>query len=84
MDGSFSGIIDIGTFKISLMARYIPEISHHIFTKKPILLQVHVGPMRQESRGWLKLKSNDPRVHPIIDPNYLSTGIHSYLMDDAY
>ena len=31
--------------------------------------------MRSESRGWLKLKSNDPRMHPIIDPNYLSTGI---------
>ena len=31
--------------------------------------------MRQESRGWLKLKSNDPRDHPIIDPNYLSTGL---------
>ena len=38
------------------------------------MLQVHVGPMRSESRGWLKLKSNDPRAHPIIDPNYLSTG----------
>ena len=38
------------------------------------MLQVHVGPMRSESRGWLKLKSKDPRAHPIIDPNYLSTG----------
>ena len=36
--------------------------------------QVHVGPMRQESRGWLKLKSRDPREHPVINPNYLSTG----------
>ena len=35
--------------------------------------QVHVGPMRSESRGWLKLKSKDPRAHPVIDPNYLST-----------
>ena len=61
----------------------IPEISNYISTKKPILSQVHVGPMRQESRGWLKLKSNDPRVHPIIDPNYLSTGIHNYVTDDA-
>ena len=36
--------------------------------------QVHVGPMRQKSRGWLKLKSSDPREHPVINPNYLSTG----------
>jgi choline dehydrogenase len=36
--------------------------------------QLHVGPMRQESRGWLKLKSRDPREHPVINPNYLSTG----------
>ena len=36
--------------------------------------QVHVGPMRQESRGWIKLKSKDPREHPVINPNYLSTG----------
>lgn len=37
--------------------------------------QVHVGPMRSTSRGWLKLKSTDPREHPILEPNYLSTEI---------
>ncbi|XP_038628415.1 choline dehydrogenase, mitochondrial [Tachyglossus aculeatus] len=35
--------------------------------------QVHVGAMRSTSVGWLKLKSADPREHPIIEPNYLST-----------
>ncbi|NXB46031.1 CHDH protein, partial [Leucopsar rothschildi] len=35
--------------------------------------QVHVGPMRSTSVGWLKLKSSDPNDHPIIEPNYLST-----------
>ncbi|WP_108124765.1 choline dehydrogenase [Saccharospirillum mangrovi] len=35
--------------------------------------QVHVGPMRQTSRGYLKLKSADPNEHPIIQPNLLST-----------
>ncbi|XP_053889666.1 choline dehydrogenase, mitochondrial isoform X2 [Malaclemys terrapin pileata] len=34
--------------------------------------QVHVGPMRSKSVGWLKLKSKDPRDHPVIEPNYLS------------
>jgi len=33
--------------------------------------QVHIGNMRQASRGWIKLKSTDPREHPRIQPNYL-------------
>ncbi|KAL8212499.1 UNVERIFIED_CONTAM: hypothetical protein K2H54_048573 [Gekko kuhli] len=37
--------------------------------------QVHIGPMRSTSVGWLKLKSTDPKEHPILDPNYLSTEI---------
>ena len=28
--------------------------------------------MRARSRGWLKLRSNNPHEHPIIEPNYLS------------
>ncbi|XP_032996816.1 choline dehydrogenase, mitochondrial isoform X2 [Lacerta agilis] len=35
--------------------------------------QVHVGPMRSTSVGWLKLKSTDPKEHPVLEPNYLST-----------
>ena len=35
--------------------------------------QCHVGPMRQTSRGYLKLRSADPSEHPIIQPNLLST-----------
>ncbi len=34
--------------------------------------QVHVGTMRAKSRGWLRLKSADPRVHPLLQPNYLA------------
>ncbi|XP_069795798.1 choline dehydrogenase, mitochondrial [Narcine bancroftii] len=36
--------------------------------------QVHVGPMRPTSVGWLKLRSANPKEHPVIEPNYLSTG----------
>jgi choline dehydrogenase len=35
--------------------------------------QVHVGPMYSDARGSVKIKSNDPRVHPALRFNYLST-----------
>ena len=34
--------------------------------------QAHVGPMRSKSRGWVRLKSKDPRDKPRILFNYLS------------
>jgi len=33
--------------------------------------QVHVGPMRSKSRGFIRLQSRDPRRHPHLDPNYM-------------
>ena len=30
-------------------------------------------PCRPESRGWLRIRSADPAVHPAIQPNYLAT-----------
>jgi choline dehydrogenase len=35
--------------------------------------QVHVGPMYSDARGAITLKSTDPREHPAIRFNYLST-----------
>src|SRR5919108_198001 len=35
--------------------------------------QVHVGPMYADTRGSVKIKSADPRVHPALRFNYLST-----------
>jgi choline dehydrogenase len=35
--------------------------------------QVHVGPMNSDVRGRIKLKSRDPREHPRLQFNYLST-----------
>jgi choline dehydrogenase len=35
--------------------------------------QVHVGPMYSDSRGSVKILSPDPRVHPALRFNYLST-----------
>ena len=34
--------------------------------------QAHVGPMRSKSRGWVRLKSTDPREAPRILFNYMS------------
>jgi choline dehydrogenase len=35
--------------------------------------QVHVGPMYSNARGSVKITSRDPRVHPALRFNYLST-----------
>jgi len=35
--------------------------------------QVHVGPMYSDARGSVKIVSDDPRVHPALRFNYLST-----------
>jgi choline dehydrogenase len=35
--------------------------------------QVHIGPMRSDSRGTVKIVSGDPDVHPALRFNYLST-----------
>jgi len=35
--------------------------------------QVHVGPMYSDARGTVKITSPDPRVHPALRFNYLST-----------
>ena len=35
--------------------------------------QVHVGPMYSDVRGAVKIRSTDPREHPAVQFNYLST-----------
>ena len=35
--------------------------------------QAHIGPMRPESRGWVRLASSDPTAAPRIRFNYFST-----------
>ena len=35
--------------------------------------QLDVNQMHPEARGWLKLRSTDPREHPVLEPMYLTT-----------
>ncbi|XP_077401397.1 choline dehydrogenase, mitochondrial [Vanacampus margaritifer] len=50
-------------------------IDHGRVASKIEAYQVHVGPMRSTSVGWMKLKSASPQDHPILQPNYLSTDV---------
>lgn len=45
--------------------------------------QFHIGPMRPTSRGHLTLKSRNPRQHPKIVANYLSTEQDQQEMRDS-
>ncbi|XP_053456717.1 choline dehydrogenase, mitochondrial [Nycticebus coucang] len=48
-------------------------IDHGRVSTQQEAYQVHVGPLRSTSVGWIKLKSANPQDYPVIQPNYLST-----------
>ncbi|KAM3726468.1 Choline dehydrogenase [Dirofilaria immitis] len=52
---------------------FLPSTVHDDgrMTGKCHAYQVHVGPLRSKSKGTITLASNDPRRHPLINPNYL-------------
>ncbi|XP_067907824.1 choline dehydrogenase, mitochondrial [Heterodontus francisci] len=59
----------------NIQFHFLPSqvIDHGRVTPNMEAYQVHVGPMRPTSVGWLKLRSANPKDHPIMEPNYLST-----------
>ena len=77
-----SNHFDAGGFIRSRVGVEHPDLQYHFF---PMAVrydgqspnnshgfQAHVGSMRSQSRGWVKLKSNDPQDHPQICFNYMS------------
>lgn len=83
-----SGPMTIGAGQVGVFCRTRPELAtpdvqFHIF---PVSMDRPGGTfhdysgitssvcqLRPESRGWIRLKSPDPRDHPAIMPNYLAT-----------
>ena len=71
-----------GFVRSNTMVDY-PNIQYHFFPSLVIdhgrinpdghSFQAHVGPMRPTSRGYIKLKSSDPTVSPLIQFNYMQT-----------
>ena len=77
-----SSHLEAGAFIRSAAGIEHPDIQYHFL---PALIddhgrakgrfhayQVHVGPMRPAARGTIRLRSADPRAHPVIEPNYLA------------
>ena len=60
----------------NLMFHFLPLAVRYDGTAPPAAehgYQVHVGPMYSDARGSVKIRSSDPREHPALRFNYLST-----------
>src|SRR4051794_822811 len=59
----------------NLMFHFLPLAIRYDGTSAPggHGYQVHVGPMYSDTRGTVSIRSRDPRVHPELRFNYLST-----------
>ena len=59
----------------NLMFHFLPLAIRYDGTPAPSKhgYQVHVGPMYSDARGSVRITSTDPRVHPALRFNYLST-----------
>ena len=73
--------LEAGSFLRTIPSMESPDIQHHFVPMFVINhgmewpdrhgYQVHISQMRPESRGYVKLRSADPREHPVIEPNLL-------------
>jgi choline dehydrogenase len=53
---------------------FVPIVYNNSVERKVVShgFRVHAGPLRPASRGFLQLRSADPTVPPVIQPNYMS------------
>lgn len=78
-----SNHFESGGFIRSEAGVHFPDLQYHFF---PMAItydgktaaeghgyQSHIGPMRPTSRGFVKIRSSDPRQHPRVLFNYMST-----------
>ncbi|HEX6978270.1 MAG TPA: choline dehydrogenase [Alphaproteobacteria bacterium] len=83
----------LGCFAKSDPAFATPNLEYHV---QPLSLDKFGDPLhpfpaftasvcnlRPTSRGWVRIKSADPRAHPSIKPNYLSTAEDRKVAADA-
>ena len=88
-----SGHLEVGSFLRSSSSVETPDIQHHFIpiailehgTQFPNVhsYQASVCQLRQDSRGFIELRSNDPRDHPVMQPNYLDTEDDKRCMREA-
>ncbi|XP_060080282.1 uncharacterized protein LOC132559680 [Ylistrum balloti] len=64
---------------------FVPAVTndHGRNTGNEHAYQLHAGPMRATSRGYVKLKTRNPKDHPKIVANYLSTEYDLRTMRDS-
>lgn len=67
---------------LSLIRR--PFASHSDDHTRPDAFMCHVCQLRPESQGHIRLRSDDPRETPVIQPNYLSEARDRETMRDAF
>ncbi len=88
-----SSHLEAGGFVCSEPAIAHPNIQYHFLPSMVIdhgrkkatqeAYQVHVGPLRPTSTGFIQLKSKNPFDYPLIEPNYLQTEHDRKEMRDA-
>ena len=67
---------------LSLIRR--PFASHSADHTRPDAFMCHVCQLRPESRGHIRLRSDDPTAAPLIQPNYLSEARDRETMRQAF
>ena len=88
-----SAHLEAGGFVRSKPGITHPDIQFHFLPSQVVdhgrgkieyeAFQVHVGPMRPESAGEIRLKSGDPADHPILEANYLATSTDVWEMRES-